>query len=70
MPLLGWVFSEKWAAAHPGVMQDFVRASVAAQDILATSDQEWNRIRPLTRAENEAMLIALRERLPRRHRET
>lgn len=60
-PLLGWVFSEKWAAAHPGAMEAFVRASLAAEQIMASSDAEWDRLRPLTRAENEATLIALRD---------
>jgi len=60
-PLLGWVFSAKWAAAHPGAIEGFIRASIAAQRVMASSDAEWDRLRPLTRAENDATLIALRD---------
>ncbi|HEX5077853.1 MAG TPA: ABC transporter substrate-binding protein [Geminicoccaceae bacterium] len=61
-PQLGYVFREDWAAAHPDLMQAFARASLAAKDIMDKSDEEWQRLRPLTRAEDDATLDALKRR--------
>jgi len=61
VPLLGWVFSAGWAAQHPKAIEGFLRASYAAKRRLAESDSEWERLRPLVRAENEATLHALRD---------
>ena len=61
MPIVGWVFSEKWAAKHDAAIKGFLRASAAAKKILATSDAEWERIRPLTGARDEATFLALRD---------
>jgi NitT/TauT family transport system substrate-binding protein len=60
VPLLGWVFDENWAASHAETLRAFLRASYRAKDILATSDAEWERLRVLTRAEDDATLEALR----------
>ena len=61
MPVVGWVFSEKWAARNRGAIDGFLGASRAAKAILAESDKEWERIKPLTKAEDEATLVALRD---------
>ncbi len=60
-PLIGWVFSEKWAASNPGAIKGFFRSLRAAKEILASSDSEWDRLGPLTRAGNDEILHALRE---------
>lgn len=60
-PLIGWVFSEKWAASNTDTTQSFLRSLRAAKKMLASSDSEWERIRPLTKAENEETFIALRD---------
>jgi NitT/TauT family transport system substrate-binding protein len=60
-PLLGWVFSEKWADEHPELIDGFLKASLAAKKILATSDEEWERLRETTRAKNDETFIALRD---------
>ena len=61
VPLLGWVFDEKWAEAHPAAVVNFLRASYAAKRLLAESDSEWERLRPLTKAEDDLTLYALRD---------
>ena len=61
VPLLGWVFDEAWAAANSDTLLAFLRASYQAKRILAESDEEWQRLRPLTRAEDERTLHALRD---------
>jgi NitT/TauT family transport system substrate-binding protein len=58
---LGYVFSERWAQAHPRAAQGFVEASRAAKALLASSDAEWERLAPLMRADG-AELLALRDR--------
>jgi len=60
-PLLGWVFSERWAAAHPASAQGFLAAAKAARETLAASAEEWQQIAPLTGAEDAAMLERLRQ---------
>ncbi|HSB73797.1 MAG TPA: ABC transporter substrate-binding protein [Candidatus Methylomirabilis sp.] len=61
VPLLGWVFDERWAATHRNVLTAFLRASYAAKQILLASDAEWERIRPLTGAGDPRGLHALRD---------
>ncbi|MFN3548402.1 MAG: ABC transporter substrate-binding protein [Mesorhizobium sp.] len=58
---LGYVFSERWAEAHPEAARGFVEASRATKTLLASSDAEWERLAPLMRAEG-GELLALRER--------
>ncbi len=59
-PLLGWVFSEAWAVENPDAIGGFLRASLAAKKILASSDEEWERLRAKTKAEDDATFIALK----------
>jgi NitT/TauT family transport system substrate-binding protein len=60
-PLLGWVFSERWAAANPTLARGFIAAAKAAREQLATSIEEWQKIAPLTQAEDPEVLARLRE---------
>ncbi len=60
-PLIGWVFSEKWAASNTDTTKGFLRSLRAAKKILASSDSEWERIRPLTKAGSEETFVALRD---------
>jgi len=59
-PLLGWVFSEKWAGGDNSGIQGFLRASLAAKGILATSDGEWDGLRGAMKADDDATFEALR----------
>ncbi|MDH3900218.1 MAG: transporter substrate-binding domain-containing protein [Gammaproteobacteria bacterium] len=61
IPLLGWVFSAQWAEKNPKAIDGFLRASRAAKQLLAESDEEWERLRPLVKAEDEPTLHALRD---------
>jgi NitT/TauT family transport system substrate-binding protein len=60
VPLLGYVFDETWAAAHKDDLLALVRASRKAKDLLARSDAEWERLRPLMKAPDDATFAALR----------
>lgn len=64
VPLLGWVFAEAWAAQQPQLMASFVTASMAAKQILINDSSEWDRIRPLTKAENEQVFMTLKRQYP------
>jgi len=61
VPMLGYVFSEKWADANRDVVLAFAAASRAAKNILQSSNEEWERLRPLTNAGNDETLAALRD---------
>lgn len=61
VPLLGWVFDEVWAGEHGAAVQGFLAASYAAKAILAESDAEWQRLKPLTKAKSDDELHALRD---------
>lgn len=61
LPMVGWVFNERWAAKNPAAIAGFLRASTAAKKLMAESDTVWEEIRPLTRAEDAATLRALRD---------
>jgi NitT/TauT family transport system substrate-binding protein len=61
-PQLGYIFREEWADQHTDLVQAFARASRAAKAIMDQSDEEWERLRPLTRAEDDATLEALKRR--------
>jgi NitT/TauT family transport system substrate-binding protein len=61
VPLVGYVFDEAWAATRREALLGCFRAIQAANRILAGSDAEWERLRPLMKAGDEATFVALRE---------
>lgn len=61
-PQLGYVFKQELADTRPDLLRGFAAASREAKQILASGDAEWQRIRPLTRAESDAVLAALQRR--------
>jgi NitT/TauT family transport system substrate-binding protein len=60
MPLLGWVFSERWAKAHPLALKGYLAAAADARRLLANSPAEWQAIRAMTGAADDATLEKLR----------
>jgi NitT/TauT family transport system substrate-binding protein len=70
LSLTGYVFPESFVAAHKDTIDRFLSVVRQANDILLSSDSEWDALRPLMRAEDEATFLALRDRtrqgLPRR----
>lgn len=61
LPMLGWVFRERWAERNPDAVAGLLRAARQAVTIMRDSDGEWEALRPLVRAENDATLAALRD---------
>lgn len=64
VPLLGWVFSESWAAEQPDLVKRFMAASITAKHRLINDSLEWDRIRPLTKAENDLVFMTLQRQYP------
>jgi len=61
VPMVGYVFSEAWARSRSEEVGHFLAAAAAARSLLASSDDEWQRIRPLTEAKTDAELDRLRD---------
>ena len=60
-PQLGFVFFQAFVDQNPELVAAFADASRAAKELLK-SDAEWERIRPLTKAEDDATFEALKHR--------
>lgn len=65
VPLIGYAFDEEWAAANRDDVLGLIRASRKAKQLLADSDAEWERLRPLMRAPDQATFLALRDEFRR-----
>jgi len=67
---LGYVFSENWAEKNRNAAMGFVTASSSAKKLLASSDEEWDRLRELTKAKDdktfEVLKLRFREGIPKR----
>lgn len=59
--MIGWVFRESWANRNTKALHAFFDASMQAKKLLLESDREWQRIRPLTKADNDETLAMLRD---------
>jgi NitT/TauT family transport system substrate-binding protein len=68
--LIGYVFSEQFVAGHKSTIDRFLGVAQQANDIMLRSDQEWDALRPLMNASDEATFKAYRDRtregMPRR----
>lgn len=60
-PLVGWVFSEEFAAKEPETIKRFLDASSQTRAQLLTDDALWERIRPAMKIDDDALFIALRD---------
>jgi NitT/TauT family transport system substrate-binding protein len=67
--MVGYVFNEDWAKKNPKGIQGFLRAAAKADELLATSDEEWNRLKPLMGENDPTFNDATFEALKRRYRE-
>lgn len=60
VPMIGYVFDADWASGNRDALLRFLRAADRARAILQASDAEWEAVRPLMKAPDEATFIALR----------
>ena len=61
-PQLGYTFKEELGQRSPGLVEAFARASREAKRIMKTSDEEWQRLKPVTRAGSDAVEDAFMRR--------
>ena len=59
LPMIGWVFSEKWAQSNPELIKQFILTSSNAKQLLANSDEPWNEIRANMKVDSEGMFLSL-----------
>jgi len=62
IPSLGYVFRQSWADSHKQAVNHFFIASKQARAKLCSSDAAWQKILPLTQANNTATQNKLRQR--------
>ncbi len=60
--MVGYVFSEDFAAKHPKVIERFLDIAREAKVILAKSDEDWQRLGPQIGIKSEAELALYRQR--------
>jgi NitT/TauT family transport system substrate-binding protein len=61
VPLVGYVISRDWATRNRAVVDGFRRACARADEIMASSNEEWLTLAPLTGAASAAELDRLRD---------
>ena len=61
IPVIGWVFSEQWAAENADAVNGFIAAAHEAQNLLLKDDMEWQRIRATMKAEDDLIFHHLRD---------
>ena len=61
IPLIGWVFSEKFAKNNTKLVNNFLQSSYETKQLLNSKDSEWNKIRKLMRAKDDKIFSALKE---------
>jgi len=68
--VIGYVFSESFAATHKSAIDRFLAVAREANNIMLRSDEEWDTLRPLMNAEDDRTFKAYRDRtregMPRR----
>jgi len=61
IPVIGWVFKEKWAEKAQVSFNKFLSASKEAKKQMLKSDKVWEKIRPNMNAKDERLFINLRD---------
>jgi NitT/TauT family transport system substrate-binding protein len=59
--LIGYAFTEDFAASHKSTIDRFIAIAQNANDIMRRSDEEWDALRPLMNAEDERTFKAYRD---------
>lgn len=67
--MVGYVFNAQWADKNPKAINGFIRAAAKANELLATSNAEWDRLKPVMSANDPSFNEATFEALRRRYRE-
>ena len=60
IPVIGWVFKDKWASSNQELLNNFLETSKDAKKIMLESDEIWEKIRPFMNVDDEKLFISLR----------
>ena len=61
VPVIGWVFKDKWAKSNENILRDFLSVSKKSKDLMLESDDIWQKVRPYMNADDDRLYINLRE---------
>ncbi len=61
IPVIGWVFREKWGIENTSKLNKFLEASKKAKKIMLESDEIWSKIRPHMNVNDDSIFLKLRE---------
>ena len=61
MPVIGWVFKEKWVNESEEVFKNFLKASEEAKRLMLESDDIWKKVRPYMNASDDKLFKNLRD---------
>ena len=61
IPVIGWVFKEKWATKNKELLKNFLETSKEAKKLMLESDKIWEKVRPFMNAENDQLFLNLRD---------
>ncbi|MBP0616624.1 ABC transporter substrate-binding protein [Jiella mangrovi] len=59
---IGWVFGDAFARNNEAAIAGFLAADKATKDVLASSDEAWEALKPLMKAGDEKTFVKLRDR--------
>lgn len=59
-PLLGYVLRGELVENNPEIVAGFAAASLEAKELLASNEEEWDRLRPMMNVANDAEFAALK----------
>jgi len=62
IPTLGYVFNRSWAEQNKAIVNDFLKSTQQAKNLLCESDKVWQKIIPLTKTKDITTQNILRER--------
>lgn len=61
VPFVGWTFGQNFASKNSDLIDSFLKASFEAKDILKSSDEEWQRLKPMMNLKDEADFEPLKD---------
>tara|TARA_B100001564_G_C20592898_1_gene648744 strand:+ start:225 stop:1208 length:984 start_codon:yes stop_codon:yes gene_type:complete len=61
IPVIGWVFKDKWASKNQELLNDFLKTSKKAKKLMLESDEIWQKIRPFMNVEDDKLFLSLRD---------
>ncbi|SIS94059.1 ABC transporter substrate-binding protein [Neptunomonas antarctica] len=61
LPMLGYVFHQRWAEENPALVASLQRASAQTKSYLLQHDDAWSTLRPMMQASDEAVFQQLKK---------